>query len=255
MPPLGETMFWAFSSTVCDVHPLFSRCILTFPPDSNINTWHIGHDLPIQLTGFDFLKNRHYLFLLLFCLQRFKANHWGFLPGFEELVGKDTQTLDLTECWTDNPNRGKVTFTGKKSDMIKPRFGLGGRATGVLYGAAKVGEISGGDVAIKLSYPEKSRVRENVFIDRAKKEFDSPEFATDNPADYLPTVLAAKEYLDFESGPLMQAVLLNEEDYEPIKLASRVPFLLGMPKYDPISSLTTDLAKFLMAFFALFYCK
>jgi hypothetical protein len=210
--------------------------------------------MPLQLTGFDFLKNPHYLFLFLFCLQRFKDEHWGFLPGFAELVGKGDKILDLKDAWVDNPNAETVTFTGKEADMIKHRFGLGGRATGVLYGSVDVAGTPT-DVAVKLSWPEKSRPREKVFIDKAKEEFSGSEFATDNPCDYLPTILAAKEYPEFESGPLLQAVLQNEEDYEPIKLASRIPYLIAMPKYDPIASLTKDLTTFLAAFFALFYCK
>ena len=114
----------------------------------------------------------------------------------------------------------------------------------------RVGAFSSG-FAIR---PSDEEIRK-VFIDKAKNEFNSPEFVTGNPADYLPTMLSAKEYLEFESGPLLQPVLLNEEDHEPVKLASRVPYLISTPKYDPISSLTTDLPTFLAAFFALFYCK
>ena len=221
-------------------------------PDSNINIWHFDHESPLQLTGFDFLKNRHYLFLFLFAIQRFDDKDWGYLPGFGELVGNNVKTLDLKDAWVDNPNAEARKFTG--TDMIKPRYGLNGRATGVLYGSVKVAGTPT-DVAVKLSWPEKSRPREKAFIDKAREEFSAPEFATDNPCDYLPTILAAKEYPEFESGPLRQAVLQNEEEYLPMKLASRIPYLMVMPKYEPISTLTRDLTAFLSAFFALFYCE
>ncbi|KAJ3518004.1 hypothetical protein NMY22_g13840 [Coprinellus aureogranulatus] len=235
---------------------------------ANINIWHYDHEAPVQMTGFDFLKNPQYFFLLLLAIQRFSNEDWGFLPGFDKLVGLAegaSYTLDLADCQasaeeeTGTSPAGQQTpaevvsdgpiFTGEKGNMKRPQFGLIGRATGVLYGA-----IGQREVAIKLSYPEKCRDREKEFVDRAKKDFDKRGYEDYNPCDYLPEILAAKEYTEFQSGPLRQAVLEKEEGYASIERANRVPYLLAMPKYDPISSLTTDWEVFLGAFFALFYC-
>ncbi|KAJ3514894.1 hypothetical protein NMY22_g14598 [Coprinellus aureogranulatus] len=235
---------------------------------ANINIWHYDHEAPVQMTGFDFLKAPQYLFLLLLAIQRFSSEDWGFLPGFDKLVGLAdgaSYTLDLADRRTSaEKETGTIPaeqqtpaevvsngpiFTGEKGNMKRPQFGLIGRATGVLYGA-----IGQREVAIKLSYPEKCRDREKEFVDKAKKDFDKRGYEDHNPCDYLPEILAAKEYTEFQSGPLRQAVLENEDVYASIERANRVPYLLAMPKYDPISSLTTDWEVFLGAFFALFYC-
>ena len=109
---------------------------------------------------------------------------------------------------------------------------------------------------IILSWPEKSRLHEKVFIDAARRAFStSLGFEVDNPCDHPPMILAAKEYPDLEPAPLRQAAPLSQEDYEYSKLATRIPYLIVMPKYDPISSLTKDVTTFLAAFFALFSCK
>lgn len=203
------------------------------------------------MTGFNFLQDQHYLFLLLFALQRFTDKDWGFLTGFEQMIDDDTLTLDLEDCWTDNHNREQAVFVGEKTNMLKPRYGLNGRATGVLYGSV---EMSGNkqDVVAKLSWPEKNCYRERVFVDEAKKRLhDINDY---NPCDYLPTILAAKEFSEFESGLLREAVLWDEVDYTKTKFRSRMPYLLVMPKYEPISALTKDWNAFMAAFFALFYC-
>ncbi|KAJ3549783.1 hypothetical protein NMY22_g754 [Coprinellus aureogranulatus] len=235
---------------------------------ANINIWHYDHEAPVQMTGFDFLKDPQYFFLLLLAIQRFSSEDWGFLPGFDKLVGLAdgaSYTLDLADRRTSAEEETGASpaeqqtpaevvsngpiFTGEKGNMKRPQFGLIGRATGVLYGA-----IGQREVAIKLSYPEKCRDREKEFVDKAKKDFDKRGYEDHNPCDYLPEILAAKEYTEFQSGPLRQAVLENEDVYASIERANRVPYLLAMPKYDPISSLTTDWEVFLGAFFALFYC-
>ncbi|KAJ3540601.1 hypothetical protein NMY22_g4228 [Coprinellus aureogranulatus] len=231
---------------------------------ANINIWYYDHEAPLQMTGFDFLKNPQYFFLLLLALQRFSDEDWGFLPGFAKLVGNAEYKLDLTDCWISGKEEDsgsvekkvstkkgskKHVLSGEKKNMKKPQFGLVGRATGVLYGV-----VGKQEVAVKLSYPEKARNREQEFIDQAKEKFGKRGYEDHNPCDYLPEILAAKEYTEFQSGPLRQAVLEKEEDYVGIERANRVPYLLAMPKYDPISSLTTDWEVFLGAFFALFYC-
>lgn len=204
------------------------------------------------MTGFDFLENQHYLFLLLYALQGFSDEDWGFLPGFEGLTDGDTVSLDLTDAWVDNHNEKKPTFTGGKKNMRKPyRCGFNGRATGVLFGSV---EVDGGkrDVALKLSWTEKDNHREKAFIDEAANAFS--DIKDHNPCEYLPTILATQEYLEFDYGPLFAAVLQEAEISERARTA-RVPYLLVMPKYEPIYKLTNDWGTFMEDFIAIFYCE
>lgn len=207
------------------------------------------------MTGFDFLKTPQYLVLFLFALQRFTSEQWGTLDDFVEMKDNQSFSVDLTAIWEgEKVDRQDVKFTGKKDDITKPRYGLNGRGTGVLYGT--VGAPDSGNqqrVAIKLSWAEKSRNQEKEFIDRAKEAFH--DITVENPCDYLPTILAAKEYPQFQTAPIRRAVLTDEAlDNYPCK-ANRLPRLVAMPQYQPITTLTTDWNKFLVAFFALFYCK
>lgn len=96
---------------------------------------------------------------------------------------------------------------------------------------------------------------EKTFIDEAHKWLDAKNSPDHKPTEYLPDILAAREYPEIESGPLRAAVLQDETEYDRIKLGSRMPYLLVMPKYEPIATLTSDWDKFMDAFFALFYCE
>ena len=94
------------------------------------------------------------------------------------------------------------------------------------------------------------------FIDTAKGEASTLlESGVDNSCDHLPVIRAAKECPDPKRGLLRLADPQDEEDYEHSKLTIRIPYLIVMPKYDPISGLTRDATKVLAAFFALMYCK
>ncbi|KAJ3510516.1 hypothetical protein NMY22_g15960 [Coprinellus aureogranulatus] len=220
--------------------------------DANINIWRFDHESPVQMTGFNFLKDQHYLFLFLLALQRFNSRHWGFLPGFEKLISQQTFALDLTELWTDGRQRGeRITFVGRKDDMVKPPYELEGHSTSVLFGSVD-GRAGQQNVVLKLSWQETIRPLEKVFIDEARKRFDGVEEY--NPCDFLPTILAAHEYVEFQSRYFREAVLQDEVDDCKRAEANLVPYLLVLPKYEPITVTTRNWDTFMAAFLALFYC-
>lgn len=209
----------------------------------------------MQMTGFDFLKNQHYLFLLLLALQRFEEKDWGFLPGFEKIAGRDVFHLELRNLWIGNQNGEERIFTARKEDKISPPYGLGGRATGVLYGSVRLPGGEKKSVVLKLAWPERMRDREGTFVSEARKRFNALNLPDYNPAEYLPDVLAAREYRELDTGSLRAAVLQDEPEYDKIKLHSRIPYVLVMPEYQPITTLTNDWYAFMAAFIALFYCE
>ncbi|KAF5335139.1 hypothetical protein D9611_010829 [Ephemerocybe angulata] len=243
---------------------------------SLLNVWHYDHECPLQMIGFNFIKDLPHFFLLLFVLQRFSPKDWGHLPGFSDFNkgvpegpehgDAETQeqegTMDLSNIWRyEGEFEGGKTasFKGRRADHLPDKFGINGRSTAVRIGSVAVTKEEGEetidlDSVLKLSWREKNRKREEEFIKKAHDEFGGKEFPPgDNPLDYLPKILASHEYSEFSTDIIRTAVLRDLNDMRP--LAARVPDLTGMPKYDPIQSLTKKGDEALLdGFLSLIYC-
>ena len=158
----------------------------------------------------------------------------------------------------------RITFKGKREDVLKPRFGLNGRGTGVLRGTVTA---NGKDVkvAIKLAYNEVTRDRESEILRRADETFGTKEWqdrfrarpSPGDPRDYLPTIVGEDQYPEFETSNIRNAVLSDEHlaAYQTAK-SSRIPRVIVMPLYKPIASIIESTwLNFCTAFFLLFYCE
>lgn len=102
---------------------------------------------------------------------------------------------------------------------------------------------------------DKSRTCEKESIGRANDALE--DIAEENTCDYLPTISATKEYSQFQSASesIRRTVLTDEALDDYLCRANRLPHLVFMPKYEPITTVTTDWNKFFVEFFSLFYGK
>lgn len=202
------------------------------------------------MTGLDFIDNLPYFFLFLFTLQRFSLADWGYIPNLVDINEKEE--IDISQSWDASLPKPNVLFSAEQGNGIHPKFGLNGRATGVASGTVTVQEVKRDhSVVVKLSYQEKSRVREHRFVQEAEKRLKEKHY--DDVCDYLPEILGFQEYHDFDSDLIRKAVLVKLRDLR--EKAGRIPCLIVLPKYKPIASLTTNWSKFLNSFFAFVYCK
>lgn len=217
--------------------------------DSVINVWYFDRECPIRMTGFDFIDNLPYFFLFLFALQRFSLADWGYILNVVNI--NDGKDIDISSYWKAPSPELNVRFCPEKGISPRIRFGLNGRATGVASGTVTVQEVTlNHRVVVKLSYQETSRVREHVFVEEAERRLKEKQYG--DVCDFLPTILGYQEFHDFSSDLIREAVLVNPE-----RLANkipRIPYLIILPEYEPITSRTTNWTEFLNSFFALIYC-
>ncbi|KAF4620516.1 hypothetical protein D9613_001122 [Agrocybe pediades] len=231
---------------------------------SMLNLWIFDHEGPIQLIGFDFIQDFPHFLLLLYVLQRFNPEDFGFLPGFDECpaANEATYSMDLTSAWIfEDGLRRQVKLEGIRGEGIPHRYGLDGRSTGVRFGTATITEPGRHDeirkVALKLSWKDTPRPTEREFIDEARKRICSSIHATKDAADprnFLPEILAERKYTEFDTSIIRDAVLLDPTHHAKSK-ASRYPYMIVMPRYEPIHTLAKDSGfPLLNAFLALVYC-
>ncbi|KAF9561915.1 hypothetical protein CPC08DRAFT_722555 [Agrocybe pediades] len=232
---------------------------------STLNLWIFDHEGPIQLIGFDFIQDFPHFLLLLYVLQRFTPEDFGFLPDLDECpaANEATYSMDLTSAWTfEDGSRRQVKLEGIRGDGVPHRYGLDGRSSGVRFGTTTITEPGRHDeirkVALKLSWKDTPRPTEREFIDEARKRICSSIHATKDAADprnFLPEILAERKYTEFDTGIIRDAVLLDPTHYAKSK-ASRYPYMIVMPRYEPIHTLAKDSGfPLLNAFLALVYCE
>ncbi|KAF6744601.1 hypothetical protein DFP72DRAFT_67407 [Ephemerocybe angulata] len=183
----------------------------------------------------------------------------------KEIIKQDSiRTIDLSDMVITGKAAGATaTFKGKKDDAIPTRFGLNGRSTGVKRGELSISVDEDGKkkpdqaVALKLSWAEINRTREKAIVDRARKAFEGKKFREGgDPSDYLPEILGEKVFAEFDTDIVRLAVLQNyEAERAKRPLAKRCPVLVLMPKYEPISFITSlSEATRVSLFIALIYC-
>ncbi|KAF4621134.1 hypothetical protein D9613_001154 [Agrocybe pediades] len=170
---------------------------------STLNLWIFDHEGPIQLMGFDFIQAFPNYLLLLYLLQRFSPQDFGFPPGFEECPAenKATYSMDLTNAWIfQDDSRQQVKLEGMRGEGIPHRYGLNGRSTGVRFGTATITDPGRQDevrkVALKLSWKATPRPTEREFIDEARKRIGSSIRAKEDdtdPRNFLPEILAERK--------------------------------------------------------------
>ncbi|KAF9561926.1 hypothetical protein CPC08DRAFT_412021 [Agrocybe pediades] len=234
---------------------------------STLNVWIFDREGPIQLIGFDFIQDFPHYLLLLYVLQRLSPEDLGILPGFDDFTAEnsgDTCSMDLTSCWiSEDDCKQRIRFEGASSgEGVPHRYGLHGRSTGARFGTVTIskpeGRLEAKSVALKVSWKHTVRRTEREFIDEARKRIGSSIHATEDPAadprNFLPEILAERKYTEFDTSIIRDAVLLDPNHHAKSK-ASRYPYMIVMPRYEPIHTLAKDSGfPLLNAFLALVYC-
>ncbi|KAF9561892.1 hypothetical protein CPC08DRAFT_761811 [Agrocybe pediades] len=170
--------------------------------------------------------------------------------------------MNLTNALTfEDGLKRQVKLEGMRGECIAHRYGLNGRSTGVRFGTATITDPQRQDeikkVALKLSWKDTPRSTEREFIDEARKRICFSIHATKDAADprnFLPEVLAERKYTEFDTGIIRDAVLLDPAHHAKSK-ASRYPYMIVLPRYEPFHTLARDAGfPLLKAFLALVYC-
>ncbi|KAL0580875.1 hypothetical protein V5O48_001167 [Marasmius crinis-equi] len=207
--------------------------------DSSMSLWHFDRECPIQTNGIDFIYELPHFLALLFLLQRFRLEDWGFIPTIspadESPIVDVSPTVDASP-----PGQEKPLYFYSKGKLLKFTYGTAGRCTQVregTFGSRRIWAV------LKLSCPEVSRDSEPDFILEARKSCqDDPETLA-----CLPMLLAHKDYKDFATTRIREFLGLEIVNKRP-----RIPRAVVLPLYIPITALTTgDWTEFMAAFWKL----
>ncbi|KAL0580876.1 hypothetical protein V5O48_001168 [Marasmius crinis-equi] len=210
--------------------------------DSRIYLWHFDRECPIQTNGFDFIFNLPHFLALLFLLQRFRPQDWGFVttiiaPTIDVHPSTDIQTPTHSDSEEPQEKRKSLFFYHDRK-LLKYTYGTSGRCTQVLQGTygpeSKV-------AVLKFSCPEISRDSESRFIVKARKTCTDPETLA-----CLPELLGYKDYQEFETSKIRKFLGMEIVEKRP-----RMPRAIVLPFYLPITNLTYDWGVFMSAFWRL----
>ncbi|KAK1226430.1 hypothetical protein PQX77_010591 [Marasmius sp. AFHP31] len=202
--------------------------------DTVLHLWYFDREGPIQTSGFDFILELPYFLAFLYLLQRFQTKHWGFIPEMRS----DGTSLRYP---TPGKDEGKSVFAFDGPDMYTYTYGLSGRCTRTKEGTFMHDQRKG---ILKLSFPEISRESESSIIKQATKlcEQDEATLAC------LPEVIYSQDFDDFNTSRIRTRLRLPL-----VAMRARTARALFFVRYQPITKLTKDWTKFMVAFWVLFY--
>ncbi|KAK1230506.1 hypothetical protein PQX77_006434 [Marasmius sp. AFHP31] len=202
--------------------------------DTVLHLWYFDREGPIQTSGFDFILELPYFLAFLYLLQRFQTKHWGFIPEMRS---------DGTDMRYPTPGKDgeKSVFALKGPEMHTYKYGLSGRCTRTKEGTFMHDQREG---ILKLSFPEISRESESSIIEEATKrcQEDKATLAC------LPEVVYSQDFDDFNTSRIRTRLGMELVDKR-----ARTARALFFVRYQPITKLTNDWTKFMVAFWVLFY--
>lgn len=177
-------------------------------------TWSDRENV-IRSGGFDILKNLPHFLLVLLIIQRFDLARWGFFTEFTEspVVAENSGKRILRATLEVN----NVIYIYPYDDPIYGGVNLVGRSTSAAGARREPGPDSntsnsqmirdGNDLAVKFSWPRKSRESEVKFIEKAKEIGQSNNLVK----DHIPTVVGHLEpaYFTCSTRPIRQFLGLD----------------------------------------------
>lgn len=220
------------------------------PVDDVLWIWWYDREGAIQSQGINFIQDVPRFLVLLLAFQRFSLEDWGFnleLNPQAELnhdSSVDDRGSPRAEATRQLPF--DLTFTPSftlsihTNDVISSWYSLTGRGTDVLGASTKSnhpvsGEfLDGVPLAVKIYWPEVSRVSEETVLRRAE------EFGTKDPdiAGHLPDLVCCRDF-GISTGGIRDALGIANTAKSNGKRStkSRTLRVLVFRRLDPITTL------------------
>lgn len=209
--------------------------------------WYFDHESAIQTSAFNFIEDRPYFLLFLFALQRFSAADWGIIDQLSPLNANVIETVNLSGiCRNNGAGGGEAAFRRVNNVAEYHHVFPCGRATHVILGSLLV-EGKETAAVLKLSWRQKARFQEGYFIEEATNRLEQQQGGV--ACDYLPTLLGAKDFSQFSTDLIRRKLGLAVENE-----ATRLPYLIVLPRYEPLANKTKDWECFFETYMALIYC-
>jgi len=177
-----------------DVAP-FQLADVHFVADDVVWVWYYDRQGCIQSQGINFFKDLPSFLVLLYALQRLTLEQWGLNPSLDERVrrahfGTFDRGLagDIVE-----PNSTLTTKDGKKFELTREVFhsnlGIIGRGTVTVRAKIKGGPTDK-TYAVKISWPEESRLNEAEILNAAMEKAGGDPDIT----NHIPKVFVTQDF-------------------------------------------------------------